>query len=136
MKPIDGIYFIRCETERLVKIGYASDIARRFSQLQVASPHRLEIIGVMVHYDRSNEKQLHEYFAGHRVRGEWFRLAPHIQRYIDKHSISLEAARVVTDVFWLSSEDQDAVHDWLSRLVSAKAIVNNTTPQAMLTNQS
>jgi len=80
------VYFIVFYSEigkGYCKIGYSADPASRFSELQVGNPFPLQL----AHFfggDRDAEAEMHERFASQRVRGEWFRLAGPIDRYLDK----------------------------------------------------
>lgn len=65
------IYFVLNKRCKAVKIGYSSDVRRRFSSLQTSSPGRLRLLGVcpgMV----ADEGALHQQFAHLHLRGEWF----------------------------------------------------------------
>jgi len=66
----------------LVKIGSSEHIHQRIGQLQTASPEPLVCLGIC----DDLEAELHEKFADHRVRGEWFRLNEEIEAWIDEHA--------------------------------------------------
>lgn len=70
------IYFIQSDVELApIKIGYAespSRVRRRLSELRVASPFPLTLIGT-VSGTRSDEKFLHMVCHRWRLEGEWFR---------------------------------------------------------------
>lgn len=70
--PIPGVYFVKCEDTRHVKIGYSDNIRRRLVTLRISSPSHLHFIG-WIDGDRSIETELHRRFADDRVRGEWFK---------------------------------------------------------------
>lgn len=78
--PTPVVYFIRCCDA--VKIGFASDVTERLAGLQVASPHRLELLAT-VSGTRESEAGLHRRFSHLRVRGEWFSAVPELLRFID-----------------------------------------------------
>ena len=84
---IGYIYFIQSETGGSVKIGFATDPDKRLGGLQVGRTDTLRILGV-IRSRRSKEGELHEQFAAHRVRGEWFKPAPEIIAYIREHTES------------------------------------------------
>lgn len=83
---IGWVYFIHAKELGLIKVGYSSerdhDVPIRFSQIQVASPVKLErefsICGTL-----ETEKALHAHFADFRRQGEWFEAQPVLQ-FIEK----------------------------------------------------
>lgn len=88
------VYFVRATTLRLIKIGRARDMGQRLSGLQVGSPDKLELMGIIRPADPEQlEADLHRRFDRHRTHGEWFSPAPALEAYIAEHAISLEADR-------------------------------------------
>lgn len=71
--PRRGVYFIRPGSQPFVKIGHATDVARRLDTLQTAHYEPLRVLRV-VDGDRQRERWLHARFAAQHVRGEWFRI--------------------------------------------------------------
>ena len=73
------VYFI--VSGRYVKIGFASNLRRRFAMLQIAHPEELQLV-----FDLPGggveEAALHRKFARHRVRGEWFTYSQEIKDWI------------------------------------------------------
>lgn len=63
------IYFIK--NEDYVKIGYTSDIHNRLSQLQVSSPTKLKLLG-LIEGSTEDEQFHHEKFKHLHSSGEWF----------------------------------------------------------------
>jgi hypothetical protein len=59
------------------KIGHASDVAKRMSQLQTGCPMEIQLFGTLACKNKrqaaSVERQLHEFFKDRRQLGEWFR---------------------------------------------------------------
>jgi hypothetical protein len=68
------VYFVRCTSTDLVKVGYASHMPSRLSELQTGSASELVLERTIAAVDRAEEKQLHARFAAKRVHREWFRL--------------------------------------------------------------
>ncbi len=67
------IYFLRSETaDKLIKIGYSSQINKRIRALQTASPVKLNLIGT-IEGELELEAKIKARFASLCVRGEWFR---------------------------------------------------------------
>ena len=64
-----NIYFIKCGN--FVKIGYAKDVSKRLSELQVGNPYPLTIMTVIPGTLRL-EALFHQALQGYRERGEWF----------------------------------------------------------------
>jgi hypothetical protein len=65
------VYFIRCESTGLVKIGKAKDPRRRLAELQVGSASPLVLVAVAPG-GQKRERALHAEFWERRKRGEWF----------------------------------------------------------------
>lgn len=66
------IYFLQCAPDGPIKIGHTNGcVVSRLRQLQSTSPHVLAILGAH-EGDRYVEAELHQRFAEHNVRGEWF----------------------------------------------------------------
>lgn len=65
----DVLYVVR--GVEFVKIGFTNDLARRVSELQVGSPHELEVL-LAIPGSLEDEAWVHEKFRAWRVRGEWF----------------------------------------------------------------
>lgn len=67
------VYVIGCEGSNLVKIGWATDTARRCAEIGRMSAHPVKVLwesgpehGVVT------EKRLHRFFRDRRAHGEWF----------------------------------------------------------------
>lgn len=73
------VYFIRCLDA--VKIGFATNTAIRFSTLQIASPHTMELLA-SIPGTQIDERLIHAKFAHLRTRGEWFALNDEILSFI------------------------------------------------------
>lgn len=83
------IYCVQAGTGGPVKIGVASDVRRRVTNLQSANHARLVLLAAFAG-GREEECALHKRFATLRVRGEWF--AAEIQHLIDE--IRLERLQI------------------------------------------
>lgn len=79
--PIGSIYFI--EGGGFVKIGFTRDFSRRLPHIKTSSPFPITVL-LVVPAHTSDEKRLHKRFANARLHGEWFKLTPEIQAYIDE----------------------------------------------------
>jgi hypothetical protein len=82
------VYFIKLHgPEPCVKIGVTVGLDKRLAVLQWQSPYELELVGgVWSDACYRLERELHERFKDCRLRGEWFRLTPEIQEFVDKLS--------------------------------------------------
>jgi len=78
-KGTGWIYFIR--SGDAIKIGYAIDVANRFSNLQSSNPVLLELLGA-IRGSIEDEHRTHAMFIRLHIRGEWFRDHPAILEYI------------------------------------------------------
>ena len=75
---IGWVYFIQARTGGPVKIGFAVDLSRRLSELQVGSPVLLRLLGSFAG-TRADEAALHEKLATFRSHGEWFVPGPDLR---------------------------------------------------------
>jgi len=76
------LYFIRVARSRgPVKIGRANDPETRLKNLQVASPYRLRLLGV-IQNGGPHEAEFHRALSGHRLRGEWFTWSKHVEEMV------------------------------------------------------
>lgn len=68
------VYLIQADCD-LVKIGWTTDLAARFSSLRSSVPQHLELLR---QFDggRATERWLHKRFSDRRVGGEWFEFCP------------------------------------------------------------
>jgi hypothetical protein len=65
------VYFIQPAGGGLIKIGVAARPKQRLYHLQTGSPVELRLVGTLPG-GQPLEAELHQRFAEHRVRGEWF----------------------------------------------------------------
>ena len=65
-----------------VKIGFTSRFKKRFQELQVASPVKLEAIG-LIKGDKLDEKNYHDKFKHLSSNGEWFFYNDEIERFVE-----------------------------------------------------
>ncbi len=80
-KPCD-VYIVK--SGEYVKIGKAANPKKRISELQISHPTELEIVAILTECDGHKvETQLHKRFAGHRHKGEWFRLSGDLAAWVE-----------------------------------------------------
>ena len=65
-----------------VKIGYTSRFKKRFQELQVSSPVKLEVLG-LIKGDRVDENNFHNAFNHLSSNGEWFFYNDEIERFVE-----------------------------------------------------
>lgn len=70
-KDTGTVYIFQMGTGGPVKIGHATDIHKRYDQVQIGCVEPL-IIRAAVKGGRELEKLLHKEFSTYRLRGEWF----------------------------------------------------------------
>jgi hypothetical protein len=75
------LYFIKMEGSRPVKIGRANQPDVRLATLQVASPYRLKLLGVIPDCG-PHEYDFHYYLRADRMLGEWFKWSRMVERTI------------------------------------------------------
>jgi hypothetical protein len=80
--PLAGVYFIVSGVH--VKIGVSADVRGRLRVIQNANPERVIGAGFIPEPNPGQadvlEATLHQRFAQHRYRGEWFLLCPEIHK--------------------------------------------------------
>lgn len=80
------VYFLQASSSKHIKIGFTSrNVESRVAEMQTGQSDKL-IIMAKIPGDRANERSLHQKFAEHRLRGEWFWPHPHLCGYIDSIS--------------------------------------------------
>ncbi len=67
------VYFIQAGDSGPVKIGKTNDVNKRLRALQTAHADTLHVRHVLNDVSAVMETRLHERFAEHRIRGEWFK---------------------------------------------------------------
>lgn len=76
------LYFVGCDDH--VKIGVTNGpVEQRMRSLATAQHRELVLLAKIEDAERKLEKELHQRFAAHRARGEWFKITPEIQSFID-----------------------------------------------------
>lgn len=67
------VYFVQVVGGGPIKIGFARPqrMRARMSALQIGSPFELVLLGTLTG-GATAERRLHNLFAAHRIRGEWF----------------------------------------------------------------
>ena len=80
------VYFIK--QGEYVKIGFTNRFKARLNQLQVSSPIKLEVLGI-IDGDKSDEERFHQKFKHIASTGEWFMHCDELKSYIDLLDTSL-----------------------------------------------
>lgn len=92
------VYFAQRGDELVVKIGIAVDLAQRLACIQTYHHLEVRLLGAIdmrrAHGDgrgsrvdywklaRKKEREIHSQLSADHLRGEWFRLTPHVTSFI------------------------------------------------------
>lgn len=76
------VYFIRCKSTGLIKIGLSDNPWSRLSKIQSDNPGELEILAIE-EGGAKHEYALHRRFADYHVRGEWHRPGSALLGYLE-----------------------------------------------------
>ena len=71
-KELECVYFLLDTVQKVVKIGYTTNIDARFNSLQSGNVNALKILA-SVPGGQKLERQFHKRLSHLRVRGEWFK---------------------------------------------------------------
>lgn len=74
------VYAVECGDA--VKIGWAADPVRRKSELNVGAPTEHKLLGYVV-ATPWQERELHQLLISQRIRGEWFRKAGMVVKFLE-----------------------------------------------------
>lgn len=90
-KNAELVYFIEGVTSRLIKIGVARDAMRRLCALQVGSPDKLSLLGIVRSDDPCRlEGRLHSMFRRDHSHGEWFHPSAALVEYIWRRAVDAQ----------------------------------------------
>jgi len=82
------LYFVSAARRSAVKIGITQDVKHRLLSLQGGNHTKLAIELVLRMPDKQSayllEDALHQHFAAHWRRSEWFDYAPPLRDYVDR----------------------------------------------------
>lgn len=70
--------------DRYVKIGFSANVDVRIAQIQQGLPVPLTVYATFNNTTRRDEISLHHQFSAHRVMGEWFKVAGHLEDWIEE----------------------------------------------------
>lgn len=80
------------QSGEFVKIGFSGSPRKRLGAIQVSSPVKCVLLGVM-EGTIGTERRIHETFASCRVQGEWFNLTAELKAWIDANMRPFEPPR-------------------------------------------
>lgn len=75
------VYFLQCQSTKLIKIGIATDVSRRIADIQSMCPTKLKLL-TSIRGGLHIEVDLHRRFAVARRHGEWFSPVPELLWFI------------------------------------------------------
>jgi hypothetical protein len=78
-EPMTVAYFVQSGTDGPIKIGVTTDFGSRFRSLEMSSPIRLFILGVV---PGDIESMCHASLAQWRLHGEWFTPSPEVLEFV------------------------------------------------------
>lgn len=85
------VYFIEAMTLGFIKIGSTRSLERRMKTMQTGSPDALNLIGLITPPCAwTLEAELHKRFWYLRQHGEWFRGAPELREFVEKHAAPVQ----------------------------------------------
>jgi hypothetical protein len=123
------VYFIVYPKSQWVKIGYATRLRSRLSELQVCTPENLEVVAT-IPGTLADEQRLHRALKGARRRGEWFALwEPVIEELVEKAKAGISvddacvwaSAYIAEDLARRAEARAEAINAGLVRLVDDPA---------------
>lgn len=79
ISPDEVVYFLGPVDGDTVKIGHTRDLETRWRELQAGNPEKLSLLG-FAPGGRVEEARFHQRFAADRIRGEWFKRSPALNR--------------------------------------------------------
>lgn len=78
------VYFVQVGESGPIKIGTATDVARRIQSIQCAHHEPVKVLGVM-EGGLKKERDMHGKFAESRIRGEWFKPTSDIIEFVESN---------------------------------------------------
>ncbi len=93
------VYFIQRSYDNAIKIGYSGCMKHRWSLLRCTAESELTILAI-IDGKKEVESRLHDKFADHRIKGEWFYPCEELIKYIamlGDNVLSLEQACAAPD---------------------------------------
>jgi hypothetical protein len=89
VKPIACVYFFQMMVgDNPIKIGSTGDVDQRYHSLKCMLPYEIKVLGILEKRSFDVERRLHQRFAASRLKGEWFRPAPDLLRFIEERTTS------------------------------------------------
>lgn len=96
-------YIIQREDGGPVKIGKAVRLMNRISELQTSVPSKLVLVYLSI---GDKEKELHQKFKSHRIRGEWFSWSDEVREFCLRNRHASEAALGICEAAYLITGDK------------------------------
>ncbi len=112
------IYFVQPIEGGLIKIGVSRSLSVRKSQLQAKAGCKLSVLGVC-RGGFSDERAIHEKFAGLRRDGEWFEPHQELLEFIAENAVKWNGYDDVDIIFQMRGSE--AFKTWLRGLADYDA---------------
>ena len=104
-----SVYVIQCTVTKAIKVGWSTNVERRFCTIQGGCPTKLRIVRLVEMAPRNLEAEAHRALAGGHIRGEWFSgdFLPIFDALIT--SVDMERLRIEVEAH---DESLRAFRDW------------------------
>ncbi|MEZ4884975.1 MAG: KilA-N domain-containing protein [Chitinophagales bacterium] len=77
------VYFFQSTASKIVKIGQTHNLQRRQNTIENSHGYPIKLLKAIRVPDESHEKAIHKQFKHIRLKGEWFKLTPKLQQFIE-----------------------------------------------------
>lgn len=78
------VYFLLNIDSHTVKIGWSRDHFARLGTLERSSGSDTHVLGVIKASSQKKESEFHRNFSQYRIKGEWFKVEEHLERFLYK----------------------------------------------------
>jgi hypothetical protein len=116
-----AIYFLQSEHGGEIKIGRADDVAKRIVSLQTSRPDKLVLLAA-ASGSLQQERDLHDRFSKHRVKGEWFSPVPELVALIS------DVVERGADAFFPRDESRIVTGHQTSVVTLSRAVPSHSLP--------
>ena len=86
------VYFVQSEENKLIKIGYTTNLKKRLSKMRTDSSTPLKVLFAMEAY-RLEEKSIHSALFKCNIHGEWFAPSAELLEYIEEQKFEYRLSK-------------------------------------------
>ena len=102
------VYFIGVDDA--VKVGKSNNPTQRIKAYGTHNPSKIVVYGIVESVDMDAlERRLHAWFAGERIRGEWFRLSGYVANVVAGFSLNKKISELDLGILLASYERRESV---------------------------